>query len=281
VLDLTVTGVVLLAAVAHASWNAILHAVDDKFLAMTLIMVGGGLFAIPLVVFAPAPDRAAWPFLATSVALQFAYNLLLVQAYRLGDFGQMYPLARGVSPVVVTGAAAVFAAEVPTPAALVGVAVVFASLTGLVLAGRRTVRITPLAFAAATATGLTIAAYTIIDGLGARRSGSAAGYVGWLLALEGLVIAATAVAVRGRKLITQAKPVLSRGLAAGLLGLVAYGLVLWAQTQGALAPVAALRETSVIAAAVIGTLFFSEPFGRARILATIGVAAGILILTLG
>ena len=280
-LDVSVTLVVLLAAVAHATWNAILHAVDDTFLVMTLIMVGGGLFAVPLVLLQPAPAAAAWPFLAISVGLQYVYNLLLVQSYRLGDFGQMYPLARGVSPVVVTVAAALFLGEVPTPAAIAGVAVIFVALAALVLAGRRRVRVTPAALAAAIGTGLAIAAYTMIDGVGARRSGSPFGYVGWLILLEAVAIAATAVAVRGRSLVVQARAVWPRGLAAGALSLLAYGLVLWAQTRGTLAPVAALRETSVLVGAGIATVVFKEPFGRARIVATGFVVAGILILTLG
>ncbi len=231
-LNVPVTLVVLLAAVAHASWNAILHSVDDTFLVITLIMVGGALFAVPLLLLEPAPGRAAWPFLAVSVGLQYLYNLLLAQSYRLGDFGQMYPLARGISPVVVTVTAAVFVGEAPTPASAVGVGVIFLALAALVLAGRHRVRVNPPALAAAIGTGLAIAAYTSIDGVGARRSGSPFGYVAWLITMEGVVMAGTAVAVRGRSILAQARRVWPRGLLAGLLSLVAYGLVLWAQTRG-------------------------------------------------
>ena len=137
------------------------------------------------------------------------------------------------------------------------------------------------AFLAAIGTGLTIAAYTTVDGVGVRLSASPGGYIAWLVLLESLCVPMFALARRRAVLLKQPPRVLLAGLAAGALSLLAYGLVLWAQTRGPLAPIAALRETSVIFGAIIGTLVFREPFGRTRIAATIIVVCGILLLNIG
>ena len=170
-------------------------------------------------------------------------------------------------------------------AQIAGVVVVSAGLAVLVLAGRRP-RLadgsTPgkqrAAFLAAVGTGLTIAAYTTVDGVGVRLSASPVGYIGWLMLLESLGVPMFALVRRRDVLLKQPPRILLAGLAAGALSVLAYGLVLWAQTRGALAPIAALRETSVIFGAIIGTLVFREPFGRTRIAATVLVVAGIVLL---
>jgi len=286
-LPLTVTLAVLAAAVTHATWNAIAHGIKDQVLAFGLIGVGAIAVAVPLVIVFPLPLSACWPYLLASVVIHVFYNLLLMRSYRYGEFGQVYPLARGTSPLVVTVLAAVFAAERPTGLQVAGVLVVSAGLAALVLAGRRVAsgsgsgsrsRAGRAALTAAVATGLTIAAYTTVDGLGVRRSGSAAGYIGWLMLLESLCVPAWALARRRHVLGGVPRRVLASGLLAGALSVLAYGLVLWAQTRGELAPIAALRETSVIFGAIIGTVVFHEPFGRWRIAATALVVAGVLLL---
>ena len=274
-LSLTVTFAVIAAAVTHAAWNAIVHGIKDQTLAFALIGVGGIAVGIPLVIVAVMPRGDCWPYLLGSVAIHVFYNLLLMQCYRLGEFSQVYPLARGTSPLVVTILAAIFIHEHLTLPQVAGVLVVSAGLVTLVLAGRRRGR---AAFAAAVGTGLTIAAYTTVDGVGVRLSGSPVGYIGWLMVLESLCVPMFAFFRRRDVLLKQPKRILLAGLAAGALSVLAYGLVLWAQIRGALAPIAALRETSVIFGAIIGTLIFREPFGRSRIAATVLVAAGIVLL---
>jgi len=276
-LSLSVTLAVLAAAVTHATWNAIAHGIKDQTLAFALIGVGGIVVAIPLVIFAAAPRPDCWPYLAASIVIHVFYNLLLMQCYRLGEFGQVYPLARGTSPLVVTILAAIFVHEHLALPQIAGVLVVSGGLATLVVAGRRPSR---AAFLAAIGTGLTIAAYTTVDGVGVRLSHSPIGYIGWLMLLESLGVPMFALIRRRDVLLKQRPRILLSGLAAGALSVLAYGLVLWAQTRGALAPIAALRETSVIFGAIIATLVFREPFGRTRIAATILVAAGILILNL-
>ena len=298
-LPLSVTLAVLAAAVTHATWNAIAHGIKDQLLAFGLIGAGGILVAIPLVIVSPFPLSACWPYLLASIVIHVFYNLLLMRSYRYGEFGQVYPLARGTSPLVVTVLAAVFAAERPSAAQVAGVLVVSCGLTLLVLAGRTGRRVAArggsgggsgggagrggglgrAALVAAVGTGLTIAAYTTVDGLGVRLSGSSVAYIGWLMLLESLCVPAWALARRRHVLLSgTSRRVLGSGLLAGGLSVLAYGLVLWAQTRGDLAPIAALRETSVIFGAVIGTVVFREPFGRWRIAATLLVVIGVLLL---
>jgi drug/metabolite transporter (DMT)-like permease len=277
-LSLSVTLAVLAAAVTHAIWNAIAHSIKDQTLAFALIGVGGIVVAIPLIIVFAMPKAACWPYLLGSVVIHVFYNLLLMRCYRLGEFGQVYPLARGTSPLVVTILAAIFVHERLGWPQITGVLIVSAGLATLVLAGRRPGR---AAFLAAVGTGLTIAAYTTVDGVGVRASASPIGYIGWLMLLESLGVPMFALARRREVLLKQRPKVLVAGLAAGVLSVLAYGLVLWAQTRGALAPIAALRETSVIFGAIIATLVFREPFGRTRVAATVLVVAGIVLLNLG
>jgi drug/metabolite transporter (DMT)-like permease len=277
-LSLTATLAVLAAAVTHAAWNAIAHGIRDQTLAFALIGIGGIAAAIPLVIVAVMPRSDCWPYLLGSVAIHVFYTLLLMRCYQVGEFSQVYPLARGISPLVVTILAAIFVHERLALPLVAGIVIVSAGLAVLVFAGRRPSR---AAFLAAAGTGLTIAAYTTVDGVGVRLSASPAGYIGWLILLESLGVPMFALARRRGVLLRQPPRTLLAGLAAGALSLVAYGLVLWAQTRGALAPVAALRETSVIFGAIIGTLVFREPFGRTRIAATVLVVTGIVLLNVG
>lgn len=277
-LPLSVAAVVLLAAAAHAAWNSIAHGIGDKLIAFALVQAGALLCALPLVIVVAPPDRASWPYLAVSVVLHVVYYLLLMQSYRLGDFSQVYPFARGLSPLAVTVLSAVLVGEVPVWGHVLGVLVISAGLASLVLAGRHRGPVARPALAAAAATGLAIATYTTVDGAGVRLSGSTLGYIAWLMVGQCGAMPLLAIVRRRGALARQLRPVWHVGLAGGLANIFAYGLVLWAQTRAALGPIAALRETSVIFGAVIGTLAFHEPFGRARIAAAALVAAGILLL---
>ncbi|MFE1776219.1 EamA family transporter [Streptomyces sp. NPDC059008] len=273
-----VVAAVLLAAVTHASWNAIAHGIRDQLLAFTLVGGGGAVCGAALAGFTPLPAAGAWPYLLASVVLHVVYQALLMRSFQLGDFGQMYPIARGTAPLVVTVLAAVFVHEIPDSWALAGVALASAGLVGVALWGIRGSGARPHwpALVAALATGLSIAAYTTVDGLGVRASGTPLGYIAWLMILEGLAIPAYALATRRRRLLAELRPIAVRGLAGGVLSVFAYGLVLWAQTRAALAPIAALRESSIIVGAAIGALFFKERFGLPRI-----AAAGLMVVGIG
>ncbi|MEU0300133.1 DMT family transporter [Streptomyces sp. NPDC006175] len=273
-----VASAVLAAAITHASWNAIAHAIRDQLVSFTLISGGGALIGLVLACFAPLPAAGAWPYLLVSAGLHVAYMLLLMRSFTLGDFGQMYPIARGTAPLVVTVLAAVFVGERPDGWATAGVAVASAGLVGLALWGIRGSGKRPHwpAILAALATGLAIAGYTTVDGVGVRASGTPIGYIAWLMILEGIAIPAYAFWRRRGELVPQLSPFAVRGLLGAALSVAAYGLVLWAQTKAALAPIAALRESSIIVGAAIGTLFFKERFGAPRI-----AAAGLMVVGIG
>ncbi|MFE6712998.1 EamA family transporter [Streptomyces sp. NPDC057695] len=272
-----VTLAVLIAAVTHASWNALAHHIRDQLLSFTLISGGGALIGLVMALFAPLPAAGAWPYLAVSALLHVGYMVLLMRSFSLGDFGQMYPIARGTAPLAVTALAAVFVDEVPDGWQLLGVAVACAGLTGLAVWGIRGKGTRPHwpALLAAGATGLAIALYTVVDGVGVRASGTPLGYIAWLMVLEGLAIPAYALWARRAALLPQLRPYAARGLLGALLSVCAYGLVLWAQTRAPLAPVAALRESSIIVGAAIGAVLFKERFGGPRIAAAGLMAVGI------
>ncbi|MFI0812814.1 EamA family transporter [Streptomyces echinatus] len=267
---------VLLAAVTHAGWNAIAHRITDKLVGFTLISGGGlliGLAATPFVAF---PAAAAWPYLFLSAAVHIVYYVLLMTSFRLGDFGQAYPIARGSAPLVVTVLAAVFAHEVPGAWAGAGIAVSCLGLTGVSLWGLRGNPPDWAAIGAALATGLTIAAYTVVDGLGVRAAHSPLGYIAWLMAVQGAFVPAFMYARARGDTVRRLRPYAALGLLGAALSVAAYALVLWAQTRAALAPIAALRESSIIVGAAIGALFFKERFGAPRI-----AAAGLLVVGIG
>ncbi|MFI6037564.1 EamA family transporter [Streptomyces sp. NPDC051315] len=271
-----VTAAVLLAAVTHAAWNAIAHRITDKLTGFALISGGGLLIGLAMIPFTAFPAGAAWPYLLSSAAIHIAYYALLMRSFRLGDFGQAYPIARGSAPLVVTVLAAVFAHEVPDGWAAAGVALSCAGLTGVALWGLRGHRPAWGAIGAALATGLTIAAYTVVDGLGVRASGSSLGYIAWLMAVQGTVLPAYVLTRRRGETLATLRPFAALGLLGAALSVTAYALVLWAQTRAELAPIAALRESSVIVGAAIGAVFFKERFGAPRI-----AAAGLLVLGIG
>lgn len=272
-----VTAAVLLAAVTHACWNAIAHRITDKLVGFTLIAACGGmLIGLVMVPFVAFPASGAWPYLLASAVIHVAYYVLLMRSFRLGDFGQAYPIARGTAPLIVTVLAAVFAHEVPDGWAASGVALSCAGLTGVALWGLRGRRPHWAAIGAALATGVSIAAYTVVDGLGVRASGSSLGYIAWLMAVEGVVIPAFAIHRWRGDTVAVLKPVAAVGFLGAALSVAAYGLVLWAQTRAELAPIAALRESSIIVGAAIGAVFFKERFGAPRI-----AAVGLLVVGIG
>ena len=272
--------VVLLAALLHATWNAMAHAVPDRLIGFALIgtaylAAGGAMAAV-----APVPAGRSWAFLIASVLLHVLYNLLLMRSFMLGDFGQVYPLARGTAVAVVAVLATVAVGEAMPAIRLVGVILVCMGLAALVAPFGRTAAAELPAVVAALGTGVMIAGYTTVDGVGVRGSGSVLGYTGWLFLLQGAVLPVVAFARRGRGLARQARPYLLAGLAGGVLSLAAYGLVLWAQTKAPLAPVAALRETSSLMGAIIGAVVFKESFGRRRVLAAVVVTIGVVLTNL-
>jgi uncharacterized membrane protein len=272
--------VVLFAAVLHASWNALVKPVGDRLALMAVMGAASAAVCLPAVVLVAAPRSAAWPELGASMLLHTVYNLLLIEMYRDGDFNQVYPIARGTAPPMVAVAAAFVVGETLSPVQTGGVLGVSAGLFVLASARQQGSR---RAVGFALLTGLAIATYTVVDGVGVRRSGSTLGYTAWLFLGSGLLMPIALLAARGRtgQALRVPPALIPRGLIAGILSLVAYALVLWAQTRGELAVVAALRETSVVFAAILGAVVFHERMPGRRILASILIACGAAALALG
>jgi drug/metabolite transporter (DMT)-like permease len=269
--------VVIGAGALHACWNAIAKQVSDRMMAFAWIgatsMVAGGV----MLAVTGLPARPAIGFAITSAVIHVGYELALMNSYRLGAFNQTYPIARGTSPLVVAVGAYFLVGEHLGLAALAGVVTLAVGLMSLALSSGRLSRGDLPAVGAALLTGLTIASYTIVDGLGVRHSRDAWAYTGLLFLLMGppmLVVAA----VRRPLTAWRDTATAGRGVVAGLLSVLAYGVVLWAQTRAPLAEVAAIRETSVVFAALIGVAVLGEDFGRRRVAAAVVIATGIVLI---
>ena len=271
-----VTALVLGSALLHASWNAIIKASREVMLDTALVAVGAALLALPLAALVPMPLRPSWPYLGASAAIHVAYFSTLIAAYRVGDLGHAYPLMRGIAPLLVALFGVALLGEHPSASMWLGISLISAGILSLGLLQRGRAQRAATLWALANAA--IIASYTLIDGTGARLSGSPAGYVAALFWLQGLLFVALVAILRKRAAFAYAAHNWQRGLIGGLCLISAYGIVLWAMTRAPVAAVAALRETSVIFAALLGSLFLKEPFGRQRVVAACAVALGVIAL---
>jgi drug/metabolite transporter (DMT)-like permease len=269
-----ITLLVLAAAVMHASWNALIKAGNDKVVMQCLVMFFAGLPCLPLLLFVPLPAPASWPFLALSLAVHGVYYVTLINAYRFGALSQVYPIARGAAPLMIALGAWAFAGEAMTLLEWAGVIVASAGIMSLAAPGKlpREEEMKAIGFALATA--ITIALYSLADGIGVRRAGEPMSYILWLLAIDAFPVMVVGLWLRRGRVAETFRPHLKWAIVGGLLSALGYGIVIWAMGKAPLAHVSALRETSVILAAVIGTTLLGEPFGRRRILAAVLVAAG-------
>ncbi|MGF1608371.1 MAG: EamA family transporter [Kiloniellales bacterium] len=285
-LDIGVIALVLLAAVLHAAWNALVKSGGDRLVVLALVMVTPGLLAALALPFVTPPEPASWPFLLASVLIHYLYYGALFWAYEHGDLSQVYPIARGSAPLLVALGAWLLAGEALNGAEWLGVLVVSLGIVSLAwrrggwrAAAWRDGELKAVGFALLT--GLTIAGYSVSDGMGVRRAGSELGYILWLLAGETPVIIAWTLWRRRGRWRSAFTPYLRRGIFGGILTGTAYGIVIWCMSLGPMAHIVALRETSVLIAAAIGTLLLKEPFGRHRIAAATVVAAGAVLLNVG
>ncbi|WP_097238534.1 DMT family transporter [Streptomyces sp. 1331.2] len=271
---------VLASAVLHAVWNGLAHRIPDKLVGFALINLTYAACAVVLVALNPLPAAACWPYLLASVVVEVTSTLLLLRAYQLGDFGQMYPIARGTAPLLVALISAALLGQHLGTGELLGVVVISGGLIGLAFARGWPGRAQLPALGAAAGTGVMIAGYTVLDGIGVRHAGTVGGYVAWLFLLQGPLLALIVWVRRGRSLLAGAGRAVPLGIVGGVLSLTAYGLVVWAQSRGNLAAVAALRETSIVIAALIAAVVFRERLGRLRVTAGFTVLGGIAILEL-
>lgn len=269
---------VLTAAVLHASWNAMVKGTGERLVVMGLIAFAHMLVGAATILSVPAPASASWPFIAASTIIHFFYYGFLLLSYRLGDLSQIYPVARGIAPLLVTLGAFFLAGEVLPPAGIAGILMVSFGIL-LLTFSRRLDRAGLAPIGAALLTGVIIAAYSVADGLGVRRAESALGYIGWLFFFEGYVFFYIMWRQR-KKLGGLSVSIYGLGLLGGLFSAAAYGLVIYAKTLAPLGSISAVRESSVIIAALIGVIWLGERPWKLRVLSAAIVTTGILMLTL-
>jgi drug/metabolite transporter (DMT)-like permease len=263
-------GLVLSAALLHASWNALLRGGADRTRSMLIINITLGSAGVAMMAFAGLPSAASALYVFASGCIHLVYNALLVRTYRSGDLGETYPVARGSSPALVALGGSLFAGEWMNPIAIAGIGLV---CIGIFMLAAAKGRLRQMNLLAALATGVSIAAYTVVDGLGVRASGNWVGFTGAIFAF---FLAVPMWYLARRRFAMFAMPMAEAGKAAGggLIALAAYGAVIWAMQGSAMGAVSALRETSVVFAALLGAIFLGERLTALRIAACCMIAAG-------
>lgn len=276
-LEAGVAAAVILAGALHATWNTLVKTGGDRTTTFMLIMVGAGLAWLPAALVLGLPDPASWPYLAASAFIHLFYSAALLAAYRHGDLSQVYPIARGSAPALVAIGAWLLVDEFLGIAETAGVAMVSAGILSLAWR-RRGSRDNPMGVVYALLTGLTIGGYIIADGMGVRHAGNPVAYIAWLFVVQGSVLAPFGWWLRRHRLREAWSTSWVSGILGGVIASISYGIAVWAMSLGPIAHVTALRETSVLIAALIGTRLLGEPFGHWRVIAAAVVAAGAVTL---
>lgn len=279
-MDSYVFAVVLVAAALHAGWNALLKLRIEPRIASTLLGIASGMVASPICLLVPWPEPVAWFYIAASAAIHLVYFQALGTAYETGDLGQVYPLARGSAPLLT----AMGMSALGEPIGLVGWCGVVLLATGVLAlslkGGRVSSRIEVRAVGFALLTALTIGAYTIVDGLGARSVTHVGSYVGWSFVTSAVVLVVYGLHRWGNGLVTAFRGYAWHLLLGGCMSVGAYGIALWAMTKAPIAIIGAMRETSVLFAALIGVVLLGEPLLKLRIIAGALVLLGVVMLRL-
>jgi drug/metabolite transporter (DMT)-like permease len=272
---------VLFAALCHASWNALIKVALDPLSTTTLILCGATAFALAAIPFVPLPASPSWPYLVASSVIHLLYFAGLAEAYRTGDLGQVYPIARGAAPLMTAAAGTLLIGEHLSALAWGGIVALALGVLLLSLRGGRDLaRLDKRAVGFALFTAVTICTYTIIDGVGARLSGHSGSYVLWGFVGICICLVPYALYRNGRRLFSDAAQFWPRGLAGGALQVVSYGVALWAMTLAPIAIIASLRETSVLFAALIAVFVLGEPFRAIRIAAAVLIVGGLVAIRL-
>lgn len=274
----TVFFAVIIAALLHAGWNAMVKGGSDKHLAMAAVVIGQGIFAAPVLAIVPAPDPSSFMFIAAGALLHLGYQLFLLASYRTGDLTQVYPLARGSAPLIVAAVSVVFLSVTLKPLQVGAIALIGLGIMSLALIRKRDGQRNPHAAVLALATGCFIAAYSLVDGIGARHAGTALGFYGWLAignAFAFVAIAAIRWPTMLRRVPTDGRKLLVLG---GGASYTAYALVVWSFTQAPIALVTALRETSIVFALMIGVFALGEKLNAGKAVSTILTLVGVVML---
>jgi len=277
-MSVEVFAVIMLGAALHAIWNAVVKGGGDKLLTTCLITSVAGGIALVLVPFLALPAKESWPYLGASVVFQVVYFVLVAKTYRITDMSQAYPIMRGTAPLLVANASVVLFAEPLSAIAWLGIAVICAGILSMAATpspGQRKGLILALINAGV------IAGYTLIDGLGVRKSGAPVAYTLWIFLLTGIPLAIWALATRKRVFCTYVARNWRLGVVGGLGTIASYGLALWAMTQAPVAMVSTLRETSILFGVAISAVVLKEHLPRIRIVAACIIAGGAMVLRLG
>jgi len=270
---------VLFAAACHAGWNALIKVGLDPLSTTTLISIGSGVVALVFVPFVGVPEATSWPWLIASVVIHLFYFAALIESYRTGDLGQVYPIARGAAPLMTASAATVFVGEHVNPLGWAGiVALVFGVFLLSARGGRELATIDRRAVGFALFTALTICVYSVVDGIGARLSANPGAYSLWLFVGIAVVMVPYALWRDGYAVIPAMRSYWRRGLVGGALQVLSYGIALWAMTLAPIAIVATLRETSVLFGALIAVLVLKEPLRPVRIVAALMIVCGLVLI---
>lgn len=269
---------VMASAAMHAGWNALLKGRGDPFDSMTRISAAGGVIAWIGVWFVKFPDAVVWPYIVLSWLLHAAYRYFLIAAYRAGDLTQVYPIARGAAPLLTAAGTAFIIGETLSPTGYCGIAALATGVFLMSMKGSRDGGFELHAVAYALATSATICGYSIVDGYGSRLNGSAPSFIMWEMAGNSVIMAATALAVRGPCVYATLRTEWPAAAGAAVMSVCAYVIVAWAMTRAPIALVAALRETGVLFAALIGLVFLGERITRWRWLAAAVIVSGVVML---
>ena len=271
-----VVAMVLLAAVLHAGWNALIKIQGDRLVVMAVVTLAGSMVSFFVVPWVDFPDCASWPLLGLTILLHTGYHIFLPIAYDHGDLGQVYPIARGSAPLLVAVGALVVAGETLAPFALVGVLCLTSGVMVLTFEKGGGIWKNPKAVSYAFLTGGFIACYTVVDGLGARQSVSVLGFAVWLTVGDGLLTFLIVLFWKGRETLSVAWGNRVTGILGGAMQVGAYWIIVWALALAPMAMVSALRETSVLFAAFISTFVLKEGFGVWRFVSAALVTLGLM-----
>lgn len=273
---------VLFAALLHALWNAVVKSSGDKFASSARVALWTGVAAGLVGLAAPTPAAAAWPCVVASAVIHVVYFLMVGRLYRNADLSVAYPMMRGLAPLAATALAAATLGEIPTAAGLAGALILVAGVATMGVSGLAHGRIDRAAVLVALVNSAVIATYSVVDGAGARLSGPSAAhalaYNAWSDGLTAVLYLPVTFALGGRSI---GRDLLRDPLTSAFAGLAAfagYGIVIWAMTKAPIGAVAALRESSVAFAAMIGVTFLGEPFRGARAGAALMIVGGAIAL---
>jgi drug/metabolite transporter (DMT)-like permease len=276
-----VMAAVLFAAILHALWNSIVKSGDDKFATATIVCLWCGLIAFGAALPLPAPAPESWPFVGASAITHVVYFLLVGRLYRNADLSAAYPIMRGAAPLLAAIGAWLYLGEGLDLATACGVALLIGGVFWMAAEGLRRGGVDRAALLAALVNSAVIALYSLIDGAGARLSGHAFAYNAWADAMTAILFAPLILLLRGRGFALVLVREWRRGLIGGAAAFFAYAIVVWAMTQAPIGVVAALRETSVIFAAIIGAVVLHENLKAPRYAAAAFIAAGVIVMRLG